>query len=111
MGYSNFIKTYKPNIVTGYNILGFDIHYMIERAKFNLIIDQFKYSGFTEYIPAQETEIKWSSAAYKTQQFKFLDIEGVLHVDLLPLIKRDFKFSNYRLKQYLHFFLEKPKIH
>ena len=70
LGYAEFLQTYRPNIVTGYNILGFDIQYMIERAKFNLVIDQFKQLGFTEFISAQERQIKWSSAAYKTQNFK-----------------------------------------
>ena len=109
LGYAEFLQTYRPNIVTGYNILGFDIQYMIERAKFNLVIDQFKQLGFTEFISAQERQIKWSSAAYKTQNFKFLDAEGILHVDLLPLVKRDYKFDNYKLKTVSEFFIGKTK--
>ena len=109
VGYSDFLKKYKPNIVTGYNILGFDMEYMIERAKFNLVIDQFQQQGFTKYITAKEKQIKWSSAAYKTQHFKFLNAEGMLHVDLLPLIKRDYKFNNYKLKTVSEFFIGKTK--
>ena len=109
VGYADFLKKYKPNIVTGYNILGFDMEYMIDRAKFNLVIDQFQQQGFTKYITAKEKQIKWSSAAYKTQHFKFLNAEGMLHVDLLPLIKRDYKFNNYKLKTVSEFFIGKTK--
>ncbi|HIB78009.1 MAG TPA: hypothetical protein EYO58_10455, partial [Flavobacteriales bacterium] len=109
IGYADFLQQYKPNIVTGYNILGFDMEYMIERAKLNLVIDQFHQLGFTEFIAAREKQIKWSSAAYKVQHFKFLNAEGMLHVDLLPLIKRDYKFNNYKLKTVSEFFIGKTK--
>ena len=46
-GYAEFLQTEKPNIVTGYNILGFDIPYMIDRAKFNFVIDTFRQLGFS----------------------------------------------------------------
>ena len=108
-GYAEFLQEYKPNIVTGYNILGFDIPYMIDRAKFNFVIDTFKRLGYPEFIPAQEREIKWSSAAYKVQNFKFLDAEGILHVDLFPLVKRDYKFNNYKLKTVSEFFIGQTK--
>ena len=34
------------------------------------------------------------------QEFKFLDAEGRLFVDLLPLVKRDYKFGKYNLLPY-----------
>jgi DNA polymerase elongation subunit (family B) len=108
-GYAEFLQTEQPNIVTGYNILGFDIPYMIDRAKFNFVIDTFRQLGFPEFIGAEEKQIKWSSAAYKVQNFKFLDAEGILHVDLLPLVKRDYKFNNYKLKTVSEFFIGQTK--
>ena len=108
-GYAEFLQTHQPNIVTGYNILGFDIPYMIERAKHNMVIDVFRRLGFPKYLPAEERQIKWSSAAYKVQRFEFLDAEGILHVDLLPLIKRDYKFNNYKLKTVSEFFIGQTK--
>ena len=108
-GYAEFLQKHKPNIVTGYNILGFDIPYMIERAKQMMVIDVFKRLGFPKYLPAEERQIKWSSAAYKVQKFEFLDAEGILHVDLLPLVKRDYKFNNYKLKTVSEFFIGQTK--
>ena len=96
-GFTELIRTENPNVIAGYNILGFDIPYMIERAKHNLCISSFDLMGFHKYKHAKEKTIVWSSSAYKNQEFSFLDAEGRLFVDLLPLIRRDFKFDNYKL--------------
>ena len=104
-GYTTFIQKYNPNIIVGYNILGFDIPYMIARAKLNMVIYNFDQQGFVKFAHAREKTIKWSSSAYKNQEFQFLDAEGRLYVDLLPLVKRDYKMDNYKLKTISTFFL------
>lgn len=108
-GYAEFLRLYRPNIVTGYNILGFDIQYMIDRAKENFVYDTFSKAGFMKYSGGRERTIKWSSSAYGDQSFAFLDLEGILHVDLLPLIRRDYKFSSYKLKTVSEFFIGQTK--
>jgi DNA polymerase elongation subunit (family B) len=109
IGFTQFIRDENPNIIVGYNILGFDIPYMIDRAKFNLCIFNFDQQGFHKYAHAKEKTIKWSSSAYKNQEFSFLDAEGRVYVDLLPLVKRDFKFSNYKLKTIAEHFIGETK--
>lgn len=108
-GFTELIRTENPNIIVGYNILGFDIPYMIERAKSNMCMFNFDQQGFHKYAHAKEKTIKWSSSAYGTQEFQFLDSEGRLYVDLLPLIKRDYKMDNYKLKTISTFFLGETK--
>lgn len=108
-GFTEFIKEKNPNIITGYNILGFDIPYMIERSKQTQCIRQFDKLGFRPHFHCNEKTIKWSSSAYGTQEFKFIDAEGRLFVDLLPLVKRDYKFDNYKLKTISTFFLGETK--
>lgn len=112
VGFTSFIQKYNPNVIVGYNILGFDIPYMIDRAKTGCnasCIYEFDQQGFTKFAHSKETTIKWSSSAYKNQTFQFLDAEGRLFVDLLPLVKRDYKFSNYQLKTVSSFFLKQTK--
>lgn len=104
-GFTDLINEENPNVITGYNILGFDIPYMLYRAKFNMCILNFNKQGFHMFSHAKEKTIKWSSSAYGTQEFQFLDAEGRLYVDLLPLIKRDFKMDNYKLKTISAYFL------
>ena len=107
--YANIINERQPNIICGYNIFKFDIPYMIERAKLCRVIDIFAKHGFSRYEQAQEKIIKWSSKAFKNQEFSYLDAEGRLFVDLLPLIERDFNFSSYALKSVSDFFLGETK--
>lgn len=108
-GFTTFIREENPNIIVGYNILGFDIPYMIARAKMNMCIFDFDKQGFHKYAHAKEKTIKWSSSAYGTQEFEFLDAEGRVYVDLLPLVKRDFKFNNYKLKTISEYFIGETK--
>jgi DNA polymerase elongation subunit (family B) len=109
IGYTEFIQEHNPNIIVGYNILNFDIPYMIERAKMNYCIFEFDQQGFDINGHAKEKTIKWSSSAYGNQTFQFLDAEGRLYVDLLPLVKRDYKMDNYKLKTISTFFLGDTK--
>jgi len=108
MGFTEYIHIHNPQVFVGYNILGFDIPYMAERARYNMCFDYDK-QGYLIGQHAKERVIKWSSQAYKNQEFQFLDAEGRLFVDLLPLIQRDYKFSNYKLKTVSEFFLGETK--
>ena len=108
-GFTELVREENPNIITGYNILGFDIPYMIARAKNTFCLTDFSKQGFHKYAKAVEKTIKWSSSAYKNQEFQFLDAEGRVYVDLLPLVRRDFKFNNYKLKTISTYFLGQTK--
>lgn len=109
VGFTEFIRENNPNIISGYNILCFDIPYMIARAKQNLCIYNFDQMGFHKFAHAKEETIKWSSSAYKNQSFEFLDADGRVFVDLLPLVRRDFKMSNYKLKTITEYFIGETK--
>lgn len=106
LGFTNLIQERQPNIITGYNIFGFDIPYMIDRAKMLYCIYDFDKLGMDKNAHAKEKSISWSSSAYKNQSFQFLDAEGRLFVDLLPLVKRDYKMSNYKLETIAAYFLK-----
>ena len=105
-GFTAFVNKHNPNVLVGYNIFGFDIPYMIDRATLLRCSRQFEKIGFLKNVPAEQREISWSSSAYGDQDFRYLDAEGRLFVDLLPLVKRDYKFSNYRLKTISAHFLK-----
>ena len=108
-GFTKLIRTENPNLIAGYNIMCFDIPYMIARAKLNMCMFNFDLQGFHKYSHSKEKTIKWSSSAYKNQEFQFLDAEGRVFVDLLTLVRRDYKFNNYKLKTVSTFFLGKTK--
>lgn len=105
-GFITFIQNERPNVITGFNILGFDIEYLMERSIRRKTMNELKQVGFNKETLAKEEKIKWTSSAYKNQEFKFLKWEGVLILDLLPLIKRDHKLDTYSLKNVSAFFLK-----
>ena len=80
---------------------------MIDRSKRAFCFD-FNKHGFIN-AHAKEKTIKWSSSAYGNQTFQYLDAEGRLYVDLLPLVKRDYKMDNYKLKTISTFFIGETK--
>ena len=100
-GFTELVREENPNIIVGYNILKFDIQYMIDRAKSSsthFCFNDFAKLGFHKDNISNQEKIKWSSSAFKNQEFDYLDAEGRVFVDLLPLIQRDYKFNNYQLK-------------
>uniref|UniRef100_A0A6C0IEE3 DNA-directed DNA polymerase n=1 Tax=viral metagenome TaxID=1070528 RepID=A0A6C0IEE3_9ZZZZ len=109
LGFQALLTTKSPHVVIGYNIFGFDLPYMVERAKKYGIMDQFDIWGIPHKKHCPVKEIKWSSSAYSYQEFHYLDAEGRVFVDLLPVVKREYKFSTYKLKTVATFFLGETK--
>jgi len=97
-GFANMIREMNPQIITGWNILGFDIEYMIKRSKITNDFDRLGLAGMHKTRGAGEAKvIKWKSSAYRNQEFQYLDWEGRVIVDLLPVVRRDHKLDNYKL--------------
>ena len=99
IGFKDLILEKNPNIITGYNIFNFDIPYLLKRCKepTGFVIRQFDQQGFLKGVHSPEKSISWSSSAYKNQEFYYLDAEGRMYVDLLPVVQRDYKLENYKL--------------
>lgn len=97
--FTKLVNEEKPHIAIGYNIFMFDLPYMYNRAaKVCYCVDTFDRMGFNLSRHSKLEEIRWSSSAYKNQEFHYIDVEGVIFVDLLPIAKRDYKLNNYKLK-------------
>ncbi len=108
LSYTKLIREHNPQILIGYNIFNFDIPYMIERSHQTNVYYDFTIQGYNDEI-SQEKEIRWSSTAYKNQCFKYLDAHGRLYVDMLPIIQRDYKLNNYKLKTVSDMFIGETK--
>jgi DNA polymerase elongation subunit (family B) len=108
-GFVKLILDENPNIIIGYNIFSFDIPYLIDRSKLTFVYDNFVRQGFIKFQKSEERIIKWTSSAFGTQEFKFINSEGRLFIDLYPLIRRDHKLSNYKLKTVSTYFLGETK--
>lgn len=106
--FCKFIKTeYDPHFIIGYNIFGYDLVALNNRCKLHSI--DLSSLGMSDDRMAELKELKWSSSAYMAQSFTYFDWDGRILIDMLPVIKRDHKFSNYKLKTVSTHFLGQTK--
>jgi DNA polymerase elongation subunit (family B) len=97
LGWMRFMQKLDPDIITGYNIYGFDFKYIYERAKRAGILYQFaKLSRFRNY-NSELIEKKLSSAALGSNEMYYMDSPGRLLIDLYKVCQRDYNFESYKL--------------
>ena len=112
LAWQRLIQKVNPDIITGYNILGFDYNYLYERARmFNLVDpgnEQFGYLGKlnveafeNKYIKKKListlTEKSLSSSALGDNKMKIMNMIGRINIDLLNFVRRTQKFKSYKL--------------
>lgn len=107
------IQESDPDIITGYNIIGFDFNYMHERSK---LLDkitnkkhrlEWKFSHLSriinEIVPF--TEKKLSSSALGDNFLKYYDMGGRVVADLMKVVQRDYKLPDYKLDTVASWFI------
>lgn len=104
VGFADFIRKGEYNVIIGFNILGWDFQYMISRAKYNSCMNEFNKIGCINGESDNEVAPQFESRAYNAQKLVYLDSEGRLYIDLLPIIRRQEKIVNYKLKTILEHF-------
>ena len=107
--YAKFINDSDPDIIVGYNIFGFDNGFMFERAEVLGITESFNYQS---KLMGKRTDIV--AKILNNQQSGFNDwkmtrIIGRTHIDLLQVIKKDFKLESYKLNFVGEHFLKEGK--
>ncbi len=103
----DLVIEHDPEIITGYNILGYDNPYLDTRLKRTM----GEWRPISRLLD-EKVEMKamsWSSSAYKDQEFNWWGTGGRITVDLLPVIKRDFKLPLYKLDFVANHFLNTGK--
>ena len=95
--WSKFINNLDPDIITGYNIFGFDFKYMFERAEELDIVEEFAYLGRIDGI-ISELECKTlASSALGDNNLSYITMFGRVQMDLLKIIQRDHNLVSYKL--------------
>ena len=107
IGFKELIVEKDPMVIMGYNIMSFDIPYIIKRAQLssNNCIKDFRELGNRKGKMSSKTMINWKSAAYGEQKMEFIDAHGRVFLDLYPIVKRNYKLSVYNLKSVSQKFL------
>jgi DNA polymerase elongation subunit (family B) len=96
MAWQDMIKRTNPDIMTGYNIFGFDFSYIHDRAEFLNMTHRFTYISRTK----EKTEYKeqsLKSSALGDNTLKYYVPKGRVLVDLMKVIQRDYNLSSYKL--------------
>ncbi|KAK9455035.1 DNA polymerase family B-domain-containing protein [Dipodascopsis uninucleata] len=108
MNWVNFVKEVDPDVIIGYNIVNFDLPYLLDRAN-ALKLKDFPYFGRIISSRQEAKDSTFSSKAYGTRESKVINIDGRLQFDLLQLIQRDFKLRSYTLNSVSAHFLNEQK--
>ncbi|SHO33584.1 DNA polymerase delta catalytic subunit [Cedratvirus A11] len=89
------IKT-NPDIITGYNIFGFDYPYLYSRL--GLYNQEWRNISRTREGVNLLKEINWKSSAYSRQHYYMMDAQGRINFDLYTLARREMKLLRYNLE-------------
>ena len=110
LAWTKLIRRMNPDIITGYNIFGFDFKYLEARSR-KLGCDK----KFSKLSRIKDEMCKFifkdmSSAAYGKNHYYFYDMIGRVQVDLYKVIQREHKLGSYKLDNVAaHFMREQVK--
>ena len=110
IAWKDLIGRLDPDILTGYNIFGFDMQYVWQRAE-ELDIDEEFATGLGR-IKERKTILdrkELSSSALGDNIMYIFDMDGVVLIDMLKVMQRDHKLDSYKLDAVANHFLKDAK--
>ncbi len=105
--FGDVIMKTDPEVITGYNIFGFDYPYLDHRIKRRM--QEWPAMGRIIAEPSKMSSTSWNSGAYGHQSLDILQMEGRISVDLMIVVKREHKLDRYTLEFVCRKFLGKGK--
>ena len=110
--WTKFINRLSPDVLTGYNIWGFDFEYMYDRAKLFSCEKRFlDISKLRNFHPKDLIEKNLSSSAMGNNFLKYFDAPGIIQIDLLKFVLREGdKLTSYKLNNVAKHYLKSQKV-
>jgi len=108
LAYAQFINETDPDIIVGYNIFGFDNGFLFERSKVLGIQEHFNYQSKINHFTEIEKKVL-NNQQSGFNDWKMTHLIGRTHIDLLQVIKKDFKLDSYKLNNVGEHFLKQGK--
>eukprot|EP00871_Galdieria_phlegrea_P003137 jgi/Galph1/3824/GphlegSOOS_G2464.1 len=102
----SFLLTADPDIMTGYNIVNFDLPYLLNLF---LKISNFPFLGRLSGVLTKMHNTRLSSSAFGTHESKSFTMNGRVIVDMLQILVRDYKLRSYSLNSVSFEFLGEQK--
>lgn len=98
-----------PDVITGYNIFGFDFSYIYDRAKELGIQNQLCKLGKIVDQVCPYIEKTLASSALGENIMKYVDMDGRVIVDIMKVVQRDHKLDSYKLDNVANHFMKLNK--
>jgi len=108
MAWKQLVQMTDPDIVTGYNIINFDLPYLLNRAE-ALKVSAFPFLGRLRSTRTTMKVSTFQSKAFGKSESKDIAIEGRVQFDVLKAIQRDYKLRSYTLNSVSAHFLGEQK--
>ena len=110
LSWKRLLSRLNPDIIIGYNIWGFDIEYIWDRSKETGINHKFKIGlGRIRDKTCNLIEQKLSSSALGDNIFKLIELDGIVCIDLLKVMQKDFKLDSYKLDNVASIYIGEKK--
>lgn len=104
------LRDVDPDMITGYNIFGFDMKYVYHRACELGVEEKFMRGvGRRTDSPAKFVEKRLSSSALGDNVFWLIDMPGRVLVDLMKVVMRDHRLESYKLDNVANHFTGESK--
>jgi len=107
--FRDLIVKLDPDVMTGYNILGFDMAYLYERSKELGFMSQFMKIGRFREVSCDFKEKVLSSSALGDNILKYIDMHGRIIIDIMKVVQRDHKLDSYKLDHVANHFMHMNK--
>ena len=97
LAFADLILERDPDVYNGYNVWGFDHHYLHARACELGVERRFLRMSRLKSRPAYYEEKQLSSSAMGQNHNMLITIPGRVNVDLIHVIRKEYKFTSYSL--------------
>ena len=108
--FQKYIQKKDVDIITGWNIFGFDLEYIYKRAMFTKCSSSFYNLGKLRDTPTELLLKKLSSSALGDNFLKLLPMSGRFIFDMFHEVKKGYKLDSYKLNEVSKLYLGDQKI-
>lgn len=110
MAYAEYLREHDVDIITGWNIFGFDLDYIMKRAVINKCPPEFFYMSKIREHVCNLVEKKLSSSALGDNKLKIVPTPGRFYFDMFHEVKKEYKLDSYKLDNVSKLYLGDQKI-
>jgi len=104
--FQEMVEREDPDILTGYNIFGFDIPYLMDRANYLKVNEKFYYLSKLKNMKCKMITKILSSDALGENKLNYINSIGRVNLDLMKIVQRDYKLSSYKLDCVAEYFIK-----